>query len=187
MVVKSVAEYILPWVMPLLHSNKQANHDDMQQAEVTSDMGDFVFKSAGVIKPSKRDISEIIIHCSATPAGRDVTVKDIDRWHKQRGWQGIGYHYVVYLDGSVWIGRDVDKIGAHAKGHNTGSIGICYVGGLDSAGHPADTRTVEQKKAMYNLLKSLRRYYPKATIFGHNEVAAKACPCFNARKEYKNI
>ena len=73
-----------------------------------------------------RHINEIIIHCSATPEGRDYTVADIDRWHKARGWRGIGYHYVIYRDGSVHAGRPVEQIGAHCTGHNANSIGICY-------------------------------------------------------------
>lgn len=131
-----------------------------------------------------RQIEEIIIHCSATPEGRNVTVKDIDAWHRQRGFQCIGYHYVIYLDGSVHEGRKEELIGAHCSGHNSKSIGICYVGGLDRNGKPKDTRTEEQRKALVRLISTLRTRYPKATVHGHNEFANKACPCFDVRKEY---
>lgn len=88
-----------------------------------------------------RTINQIIIHCTATPARRDVKADDIDRWHRARGFRGIGYHYVVYLDGTVVHGRNESVAGAHCKGFNAHSIGVCYVGGLDEEGRPADTRT----------------------------------------------
>ena len=81
-----------------------------------------------------RKINEIIVHCTATPEGKDFSVADIDRWHRARGFDGIGYHYVVCRDGSVHKGRDVAKSGAHCKGHNAGSIGVCYVGGMTADG-----------------------------------------------------
>lgn len=132
-----------------------------------------------------RQITEIIIHCSATPIGKNYTVEDIDKWHKAKGWKGIGYHYVIYLDGSVHKGRPEEEIGAHCKGHNSNSIGVCYIGGLDEFGEPEDTRTDKQKEALIILLKALKTKYPAATIHGHREFAAKACPCFDAKEEYK--
>ena len=134
-----------------------------------------------------RKINKLIIHCSATPEGRPVTVYEIDKWHRQRGWTGIGYHYVIYLDGTIHKGRDEDLVGAHCLGQNANSIGICYVGGLSKDGTPKDTRTPEQKLALIDLLKALKRKYPEATIHGHREFAAKACPCFDAKDEYKNL
>ena len=134
-----------------------------------------------------RQITEIIIHCSATPIGKNYTVEDIDKWHKAKGWKGIGYHYVIYLDGSVHKGRPEEEIGAHCKGHNSNSIGICYIGGLDEFGEPEDTRTDKQKEALIVLLKALKAKYPAATIHGHREFAAKACPCFDAKEEYKSL
>lgn len=131
-----------------------------------------------------RKIKEIIIHCSATPEGKDFTVQDIDRWHRQRGWRGIGYHYVIYRDGSVHAGRSLQIVGAHCKGHNAMSIGICYIGGLSKDGKPKDTRTPEQKQALKALIMKLKKDYPNATIHGHNEFAVKACPCFDVRKEF---
>lgn len=134
-----------------------------------------------------RNINLIIVHCSATPEGRNVAVADIDRWHRERGFDGIGYHYVVYIDGSVHEGRPLNKVGAHCKGHNAHSIGICYVGGVDLNGKPKDTRTLAQKDALVNLLMRLKRRFPKAVIRGHRDFASKACPSFDATKEYAGI
>lgn len=132
-----------------------------------------------------RKINEIILHCSATKEGQHFTAKDVDLWHKQRGWKGIGYHYVILLDGTIEKGRDVSEIGAHTLKHNANSIGICYIGGLDANGKPKDTRTNEQKAALVGLVESLKWVYPNATVHGHNEFANKACPCFNVRKEFE--
>ena len=134
-----------------------------------------------------RRIDEIIIHCTATIEGKDFRAKDIDKWHKQRGWKGIGYHYVVDLDGTIEKGRPESEIGAHTVGHNRYSIGVVYVGGLDKNGKPKDTRTEEQKEALLEILRQLLSKYPKATIHGHNEFAKKACPCFDVQKEYDII
>ena len=134
-----------------------------------------------------RRIDAIIVHCTATPPGMKVTVDDIDRWHKARGWKGIGYHYVVDLDGTVYRGRADDCVGAHCKGHNAHSIGVCYVGGLDRQGKPKDTRTAAQKAALLTLIRELRQRFPRATVHGHREFANKACPCFDAKKEYSQV
>lgn len=135
-----------------------------------------------------RGINEIIVHCTATAEGRDVTVEEITRWHKAQGWKTIGYHWVIYRDGSVHKGREEKVIGAHCRGHNTGSIGVCYVGGCASDGKtPKDTRTPRQKEALIRLLKQLRERYPNATIHGHRDFAAKACPSFDAKNEYAYI
>ena len=134
-----------------------------------------------------RTINEIIIHCSATVEGKDFTVKDIDRWHQQRGFKMVGYHYVIRLDGTIEQGRPLEQAGAHCKGHNTHSIGICYIGGLDTDGKPKDTRTKAQRDMLWALVKSLKVKYPKATIHGHNEFANKACPCFDVRAEFGGV
>ena len=132
-----------------------------------------------------RNISKIIIHCSATPEGKDFTVADIRRWHLQRGFNDIGYHFVIYRDGSVVNGRPIDKIGAHCLHQNNHSVGICYIGGLAADGKtPKDTRTPEQRSALASLVADLRKRFPLATVHGHNEFAAKACPCFNVKKEF---
>lgn len=145
-----------------------------------------------------RRITHIVIHCSATVEGKNFTAKDIDRWHKRRGWRGIGYHYVMGLDGTIEEGRPQWKIGAHVKGHNRHTIGICYIGGLDKRLAPKDTRTIPQKKAMLALLWELKKTYKNAQIVGHRDFSPdlngngiiepfefiKACPCFDAKEEY---
>lgn len=132
-----------------------------------------------------RKITEIILHCSATSEGLDFGVSDIRAWHKAQGWKDVGYHYVVRLDGTVQEGRPLEQAGAHCKGHNDRSIGICYIGGLAADGRtPKDTRTTAQRAAIRALVTRLRRQFPAATVHGHNEFAAKACPCFNVREEY---
>ena len=134
-----------------------------------------------------RTINEIIIHCSATTEGKGFTIEDIDSWHRQRGFKMVGYHYVIRLDGTIEQGRPLEQAGAHCKGHNTHSIGICYIGGLDTEGKPKDTRTKAQRDMLWALVKSLKVEHPKATIHGHNEFARKACPCFDAHAEYSQL
>lgn len=135
-----------------------------------------------------RKINEIIVHCAATREGRDFTVEDITRWHKARGFATIGYHYVIYRDGSIHEGRPLEQIGAHCVGHNKHSIGICYIGGCASDGKtPKDTRTPEQKEALLSLLRRLKARFPNATIHGHRDFAAKACPSFDAFREYRQL
>lgn len=141
------------------------------------------------LKKSRRLIKEIIVHCTATKEGVPVTVDEIRRWHKKKGWSDIGYHYVIMLDGKIKGGRDVNISGAHCSGHNAYSIGVCYVGGLDRYGIAKDTRTKEQKASLERLLRRLKepKFYPNAKIVGHNKYAKKACPCFNAEYEYSNL
>ena len=135
-----------------------------------------------------RKITNIIVHCSATPEGKSFTVADIDRWHRQRGFAQIGYHYVIYLDGSVHRGRPIGAIGAHCVGHNANSIGVCYIGGCNADGkRPKDTRTPAQKQSLIALLRQLRAQFPNAAIHGHRDYAAKACPSFDATKEYAHL
>lgn len=151
-------------------------------------VGTKTWSKLNVLKASKRKIKEIICHCTATKEGVDMSVEAIRRYHIQdRGWSDIGYHYVIYRDGSIHTGRDVDVSGAHCKGHNTISIGVCYVGGLDSNKKPKDTRTDQQKAALIKLLKELKAMYPGVTIHGHYEFANKACPCFKPKEEYASL
>lgn len=143
---------------------------------------------SSTFKKSNRSINEIIVHCSATPEGKDFTTDDIKKWHKDRGFSDIGYHYVVYRDGSVHNGRDVSISGAHCTNHNSHSIGVCYIGGCSKDGKtPKDTRTTEQIQALKNLLTELKKLYPKASIHGHRDYANKACPSFDATNEYKKL
>ncbi|MCM1449459.1 MAG: N-acetylmuramoyl-L-alanine amidase [Clostridiales bacterium] len=141
-------------------------------------------RSTDSFAPPRR-ISEVIVHCTATPEGRDLTVEDIDRYHRQRGFDCIGYHYLVYLDGSIVPGRPVEKVGAHCLGHNPHSIGVCYVGGLTADMKPADTRTDAQRRSLDLLIAALKRQYPGISIHGHRDFAAKDCPCFDATTQYR--
>lgn len=132
-----------------------------------------------------RSINKIIIHCTATPEGREVSVDEIRRWHvEERGWKDIGYHFVITLDGIIEEGRPIEQTGAHTKGHNFDSIGIAYVGGESIDGFPKDTRTKEQKDALEEFLCYLKIQYPKAKVYGHNDFSDKACPSFDALNEY---
>ena len=131
-----------------------------------------------------RPINKVIIHCSATPEGRDVKTKEIKKWHLNKGWADIGYHYVIELDGKVVEGRPVELVGAHCVGQNKFSIGICYVGGMNkSMSKPKDTRTEEQKESIIKLINKLRGRYGDLTIHGHNEYSNKACPSFDVPNE----
>lgn len=134
-----------------------------------------------------RKITKIIVHCADTPEGRDDKAADIRRWHLERGFSDIGYHYVVDLDGTIEPGRDVEIAGAHTTGHNADSIGVCYIGGADTDMKPKDTRTDDQKTALRLLLKYLVQKYPGAKIYGHRDFAKKACPCFDAKTEYHEL
>ena len=135
-----------------------------------------------------RTITLIILHCSGIKPEQRSSARQIDQWHRAKGWQGIGYHYVVRRNGTVEVGRPETKVGAHCQGHNRHSIGICYEGGLDAQGQPADTRTDRQKEALHLLIKDLKKRYPKALVVGHNVFNKyKACPCFDAVKEYMNM
>ncbi|MDE6371165.1 MAG: N-acetylmuramoyl-L-alanine amidase [Duncaniella sp.] len=131
-----------------------------------------------------RRVTKIIVHCTATPLGREVSVAEVDAWHRAQGFRCIGYHYLVGLDGGVHAGRPEHEVGAHCKGQNAFSVGVAYVGGLDADGEPADTRTSQQREALRQLVIELSKRYPGATVHGHREFAVKACPCFDAAAEY---
>jgi len=146
------------------------------------------------LKRSKRRIDEIIVHCTATPEGQPRTVEQIRAQHKKQGWKDIGYHILVTLDGKAYLGRDMDVSGAHAEGHNSHSIGVCYVGGVENRPGVAydklrakDTRTEAQKASLLSMMMDLRKLYPDARIIGHRDVSSKACPSFDAKKEYSKI
>lgn len=132
-----------------------------------------------------RELKRIILHCTATPEGKHFDVDTIRRWHmKDRGWRDIGYHYVIYIDGSVHEGRPLEQIGAHTSGHNKDSIGIVYVGGCDAKMKAKDTLNEAQEVAMVNLIKALREEHGELALHGHNEFAAKACPSFDVQKKF---
>lgn len=131
-----------------------------------------------------RQINELVVHCAATPAGKAFHASDIDKWHRGQGWSGIGYHYVITLDGCIEPGRDVETAGAHVSGHNANSIGICLIGGMNAQNTaPANTFNERQFDALELLLNGLRAKWPAAIILGHRDFpnVAKACPSFDAR------
>lgn len=130
-----------------------------------------------------RKIDEIIIHCTATPEEREVSVATITKWHRERGFKTIGYHFVIHLDGKVEAGRPIEQVGAHCLAHNENSIGICYVGGTDAKGNARDTRTNAQKQSMKMLVQNLMKEYKLTAkqVYGHNEFAKKACPSFDVQ------
>lgn len=132
-----------------------------------------------VLTPCRRRIDKIILHCTATPEGVDYTVDQIRRWHIARNFNDIGYHFVIYRDGSVHKGRPVNIVGAHCTGQNTNSIGVVYVGGCATDGKtPKDTRTQAQITALREIVAKLQQEFPGATVHGHYEFANKACPSF---------
>ncbi len=145
-----------------------------------------------------REVKYIVIHCSATKEGVNVSAATIDTWHKRRGWNGIGYHYVIGIDGKIEAGRPVNTMGAHVGGGgNRASIGIAYIGGVDANLKAKDTRTEAQKKSLIKIIEILKNIYPEASIHGHRDYSVdkdgdgvephefmKMCPCFDAEIEY---
>jgi len=148
-----------------------------------------------------KKIDSIIIHCSATPQGRDIRARDIDLMYRQQGWAEIGYNYVIALDGTIEVGRALTRPGAHCLGYNNHSVGICYIGGLDAAGKAKDTRTPAQKQSMDQLIRHICREYEIIELLGHRDTSPdlngngivephewiKMCPCFDVREEYPNF
>ena len=136
-----------------------------------------------------RKIDLIIIHCSATRVNQNFPIESLEACHKAQGFRSIGYHYYITKDGVIYPCRSEEMIGAHAKRYNAHSIGICYEGGLDANGKPADTRTPAQKQSMEQLLQSLCTDYPDAEILGHRDLpwVKKACPCFDVKKWLESI
>ena len=132
---------------------------------------------------TRQTTNMLVVHCSATPPKMDIGKKEIDTWHRQRGWLKIGYHYVITRDGTLEEGRDRDVVGAHAKGYNSKSLGICMVGGVNDDNEPENNFTEEQFTTLTGLLSSLMEIYPEADIIGHNTLDAnKACPSFNVEE-----
>lgn len=143
-------------------------------------IGDYVWT------PPERFVNELIWHCAATPEGKWITVEDIDRWHRQRDFAEIGYHAVVYLDGTIHHGRSIEKQGAHTKDHgkNRNTLGFCYIGGVTTNGQLAkDTRTPDQRASMLWLTQQVIKDPRIKQVSGHNQYANKACPSFDVRKD----
>tara|TARA_R110002096_G_C14023982_1_gene670364 strand:+ start:43 stop:462 length:420 start_codon:yes stop_codon:yes gene_type:complete len=134
-----------------------------------------------------REINKIIVHCSATKPSMDIGKKEINDWHVAKGWDGIGYHYVIRRNGVVSKGRDISKAGAHAKGHNFGSIGVCLVGGVDNEGIADDNFTIKQYNSLYQLIKFLFATFPAKELMGHRDLpnVNKSCPCFDVSAWYE--
>lgn len=125
----------------------------------------------------------IVVHCSATPPDRDIGVKDIERWHRGQGYIAVGYHFVIKRDGVIEEGRPESVVGAHAKGVNESSIGICLVGGVDKGMKPEDNFTNDQMNSLATLIDMLQTRYKDAEVIGHRDVpnTNKACPSFDAK------
>lgn len=153
-----------------------------------SDLSDWSDPSDGANFRCARRVDEIIVHCSATRPEQNFTAADVRRWHtRERGFRDIGYHFVVETDGTLSAGRPLDMAGAHCKGHNARSIGVCYMGGIGPDGAPADTRTASQRATLAALLGALARSFPGARVRSHRDFARKACPCFDATGEYASL
>lgn len=146
-------------------------------------------RRAWPIRLSKmRNIKRVILHCSATAEGDDIHADTIRAWHLSRGWSDIGYHYVIRLDGTIESGRPINKIGAHARGQNKDSVGICYVGGLDSSGHPKNTMTPEQRTSVNRICRALCQVLNKPlALHGHREYSSKACPSFEVSEVFSSL
>lgn len=148
-----------------------------------------------------RDIHTLVWHCTATPEGREFTRAQIKRMHLDRGFSDIGYHKIIHLDGRWEQGRPDSKVGAHVAGHNEGTLGFSYIGGIDSEGRPKDTRTPAQKATMEQLTKEAIEKYGLKHVCGHRDLSPdknhdgrispdewiKACPCFDAIPEYRHL
>ena len=133
-----------------------------------------------------RKINEIIIHCSDSPISMDIGVDTIREWHvKERGFSDVGYHYVIKLDGTIEQGRSLDKMGAHCRGRNRHSVGVCYIGGrVEDSTDPKDTRTPEQRKSLESLVKGLKIVFNISEVSPHYKYSTKTCPNFNVDKEF---
>lgn len=141
-------------------------------------------------KVKVREINRVILHCSATREGEDISAATIRTWHTSppRNWSDIGYHYVVRLDGTIESGRPITKPGAHVRGHNKDSIGICYVGGLDASGHPKNTMTPEQRLSIKRLCRALViALNQPLDLHGHREYSSKACPSFEVSEVFSGL
>ena len=137
---------------------------------------------------NQRKIDLIVVHCSATRVNQDFPVEALEACHKARGFRSIGYHYYITKDGVVYPCRPESEEGAHARHYNAHSIGICYEGGLDAQGRPADTRTEAQKRALISLVRELKGRYPRAIVVSHHTFdPRKVCPCFHAEREYRDV
>jgi len=145
-----------------------------------------------------RKVKYVVIHCSATKVNQELDMSDIERMHKARGWTEEGYHFGVKQNGIIQVGRSLEKIGAHAYGHNSESVGIVYYGGLDENGIPTDTRSAFQKNSLVDITRVLKLIFPNSEVVGHRDLSpdknkdgiispnewTKQCPCFDVKSEF---
>lgn len=136
-----------------------------------------------------RKINSIAIHCSATIPDQDIGRFEINQWHVANGWSGIGYHFVIRRNGKLEIGRELSRAGAHVKGHNADSVGVCMVGGLAHSGKPDNNFTPEQWRKLETVVSMLKAFFPEAEIKGHRDYpdVTKACPCFDVREWWQAV
>lgn len=136
-----------------------------------------------------RPIDHIVVHCSASQPYPSIDAAVIRRWHRDRGFLDIGYHYVIKTDGTVEPGRPLDKVGAHVEGHNATSIGICLVGGVDAKGKSKDNFEPVQKETLKTLIYQLLCQFPGSVVLGHRDFpnVHKDCPCFDVRQWMKGV
>ncbi|APW79760.1 lysozyme, N-acetylmuramoyl-L-alanine amidase [Pectobacterium phage PP47] len=127
---------------------------------------------------TRKETRNVIIHCAATKPSMNIGVREIRQWHKERGFLDVGYHFVIKRDGTIEEGRDIDQVGAHTVGQNDTSVGICLVGGINDKGAPEANFTPIQMSVLRGLLEKLKGRYPQASVKGHYDFAAKACPSF---------
>ena len=143
---------------------------------------------AGSFYQNYREVTLLVVHCSATRCNVSFPVERLRECHLQRGFRDIGYHFYITRDGEIHWGRALEKVGAHCRNHNSHSIGVCYEGGLDADGKPKDTRTLNQQGSLLALLRELRRLFPKALIVGHHDLnPMKECPCYPCVEEYREL
>ena len=136
------------------------------------------------------EIRHLIVHCSATPETMDIGVEEIRRWHRQRGWLDVGYHKIIRRDGTIEDGRPITAPGAHARGYNHLSVGICLIGGVESDKKtPESNYTHAQWNALQALVSDLKTMYPTATLMGHRDLPKvnKACPSFDVQEWWTSI
>lgn len=127
----------------------------------------------------------IVVHCAATKPSMDTSAADIDRWHRERGWLKIGYHFVVRRNGEIEEGRHIEEVGAHASGYNSSSVSVCLIGGLSEDGKSSENNfTEEQWESFGAVIDTLTNRYPNAKVIGHNDISKKDCPTFNVGEWY---
>lgn len=135
-----------------------------------------------------RPINKIIVHCAATKPSMDIGKAEIDRWHRKKGWLKIGYHIVIRRDGTIENGRELTIPGAHVRGHNKDSIGICLIGGMSEDGEDETNFTEEQWSSLFYVVTGLKQQFPTASVLGHNDFTSrKTCPTFDVPSWWRRV